>query len=126
MDVATQIEQLEKSESTCSAGKGWNGVTWNASSINATMKTTGRTRAKIQMLQNPDALCPLCDRPLDEHHWNRVVDKTRTQQQETQEQFWVVREQMAVSEREIQILRQEYQELSGNSFMMLYGNSRGS
>ncbi len=67
---------------------------------------------KLQMLQNPNALCPLCERPLDEHHWNRVVDKTETELQDTQGQFWVVREQMAVSDREIQVLRQEYREIS--------------
>ena len=75
-------------------------------------KQLAELEQKIQMLQNPDAICPLCDRSLDEHHWNRVIEKTRTQQQEITEQFWVVREQMAVSDREIQVLRQEYRELS--------------
>jgi DNA repair protein SbcC/Rad50 len=55
--------------------------------------------------------CPLCDRPLDEHHWHLVLDKHRLEQQEILDQLWVVREQLAVSEREIQILRQEYWEL---------------
>ncbi len=54
--------------------------------------------------------CPLCDRPLDEHHWHLVLDKHRVEQQEILDQLWVVREQLAVSEREIQILRQEYWE----------------
>lgn len=75
-------------------------------------KQIGELEQKIQMLQHPDAVCPLCDRALDEHHWDRVVQKTQTQQQEVQEQFWVVKEQMAVSEREIQVLRNEYRELS--------------
>lgn len=67
---------------------------------------------KIQMLQVPDAVCPLCDRPLDEHHWDRVAEKHQTQQQELLHQLWVVKEQLAVSEREIVVLRQEYGELS--------------
>lgn len=75
-------------------------------------KQLGELEQKIQMLQNPNAICPLCDRSLDEHHWNRVVEKTQTEQKDIQEQFWVVREQMAVSDREIQVLRQEYRELS--------------
>jgi DNA repair protein SbcC/Rad50 len=75
-------------------------------------KLLGELEQKLQMLQNPNALCPLCERPLDEHHWNRVVDKTETELQDTQGQFWVVREQMAVSDREIQVLRQEYREIS--------------
>lgn len=55
--------------------------------------------------------CPLCDRPLDEHHWNLVVQKHHSQQQEIWNQLWVVREQLAVSEREIQVLRHEYRQL---------------
>jgi len=67
---------------------------------------------KIQMLQVPDAACPLCDRPLDEHHWDRVSQKHQTQHQEILHQLWVTKEQLAVSEREIQVLRQEYKDLS--------------
>lgn len=66
---------------------------------------------KIQMLSIPDAICPLCDRSLDQHHWHRVVEKTQFEQKEIQEQVWVVREQKTVSEREIQVLRQEYREI---------------
>jgi DNA repair protein SbcC/Rad50 len=72
----------------------------------------GELEQKLQMLQTPNAICPLCERPLDEHHWNRVVDKTKTEYKDTEEQLWVVREQMAVSDREIQVLRQEYREIS--------------
>jgi exonuclease SbcC len=75
-------------------------------------KQIAELEQKLQMLQNPNALCPLCERPLDEHHWNRVVEKTDTELQDTQGQFWVVREQMAVSDREIQVLRQEYRDIS--------------
>ena len=56
--------------------------------------------------------CPLCDRPLDEHHWNLVQQKHQTQQQEILNQLWVVREQLATSEREIQVFRQEYRDLN--------------
>ncbi len=75
-------------------------------------KLLGELEQKLQMLQNPEALCPLCERPLDEHHWSRVVEKTQAELEDTQGQFWVVREQMAVSDREIQVLRQEYREIS--------------
>lgn len=57
-------------------------------------------------------VCPLCDRPLDEHHWHLVRQKHLCQQQEILDRLWVVREQLATSDREIQILRTEYQELS--------------
>ncbi|MGJ3245795.1 MAG: AAA family ATPase [Elainellaceae cyanobacterium] len=55
--------------------------------------------------------CPLCDRPLDRHHWQLVLERHQAEQQDLLRQLWVVREQLAVSEREIQILRQEYREL---------------
>ncbi|MBE9047801.1 exonuclease subunit SbcC [Pleurocapsales cyanobacterium LEGE 10410] len=67
---------------------------------------------KLQMLANPDAVCPLCDRELDEHHRHQVVGKTQQQQQEIQEQIWVIREQLSTCDRELQLLRQEYQEIS--------------
>ncbi|KJH72302.1 exonuclease subunit SbcC [Aliterella atlantica] len=74
-------------------------------------KQIGELEQKMQMLQNPDAVCPLCDRPLDKHHWDRVVQKTQSQQQEVQDQFWVSRDQMAATDSEIQTLRQEYRQL---------------
>jgi exonuclease SbcC len=67
---------------------------------------------KLQILHNPNALCPLCESPLDDDHWSRVIQRTQLEYEDTQGQFWVVREQMAVSDREIQVLRQEYREIS--------------
>jgi exonuclease SbcC len=55
--------------------------------------------------------CPLCDRPLDEHHWHLVLEHHRTEQQEIRNQLWVIREQLTTSDREIRVLRQEYREL---------------
>lgn len=71
----------------------------------------GELKQKLQMLQTPDVACPLCEQELDEHHRLRVIQKTENQHQEIQEQFWVIREQMAVCERELQVLRAEYREL---------------
>ena len=67
---------------------------------------------KLQMLDNPDAACPLCDRPLDSHYRSHVVDKTRQQQQEIEEQIWVIKEQLSTCDRELQLLRQEYHDIS--------------
>ncbi len=55
--------------------------------------------------------CPLCDRPLDQHHWQVVMERHQTEHEEILRQLWVVREQLATAEREIQVLRQEYREL---------------
>lgn len=81
----------------------------------------GEILQKLQMLQNQVAEgeeenaqfppCPLCDRPLDEHHWSLVLLKHQTKQQEIQDQLWVLREQLVTSEREIHILRSEYRQL---------------
>lgn len=74
----------------------------------------GELDQKLQMLRNPDAICPLCERSLDEHNWNRVADKTKAEYKETEEQLWVFREQLACTDREIQVLRQKYREISQN------------
>jgi exonuclease SbcC len=66
---------------------------------------------KLQLLQQPDAPCPVCDRPLDQHNWEEVLHKHHEEREDLQRQIWVIREQLAVSEREIQVLRQEYREL---------------
>jgi exonuclease SbcC len=71
----------------------------------------GELEKKLQMLRTPDASCPLCESPLDEHHWNRVLDKTKEEYKDIEDQLWVLREQNAVSDREIQLLRQEYREI---------------
>ena len=63
---------------------------------------------KLGLLAQPEAACPLCDRPLAAHHRTVVEQRHRQQQQELQEEIWVIREQLATSEREIQVLRQEY------------------
>ncbi|MDJ0554111.1 MAG: exonuclease subunit SbcC [Microcoleaceae cyanobacterium MO_207.B10] len=81
----------------------------------------GELEQKLQMLNNgmdngattttEYPPCPLCNRPLDEHHWHLVVDKNQSQQREIRDLLWVVREQLAMSEREIQVLRTEYREI---------------
>jgi exonuclease SbcC len=55
--------------------------------------------------------CPLCSRPLDEHHWQVVLERHQQEKQEIQDQLWVIREQLTTSDREIRVLRQEYREL---------------
>ncbi|WP_315874807.1 SMC family ATPase [Thermocoleostomius sinensis] len=55
--------------------------------------------------------CPLCDRPLDQHHWQVVLDHHRHEQRELHHQLWVIREQLTTSDREIRILRQEYRDV---------------
>jgi exonuclease SbcC len=61
--------------------------------------------------ENTYPLCPLCDRPLDEHHWQVVLARHQAEREEIRRQLWVVHEQLTVSQREIQVLRQEYREV---------------
>ncbi len=70
---------------------------------------TPSTEQKTDTITQP--LCPLCDRPLDEHHWSLVVGKHRTQQQEIRDKMWVINEQLAIADREIQGFREEYRQL---------------
>ncbi|MBD2326542.1 SMC family ATPase [Alkalinema sp. FACHB-956] len=89
----------------------------HASSNHASSNYTSGNSDLDSTVTNPTANladfppCPLCDRPLDEHHWELVVQKHLAKQQEILEQIWVIREQLAVSEREIQVLRQEYRDI---------------
>ena len=66
---------------------------------------------KLDMLSIPDAICPLCERGLDEHHRHQVISKTQQQQHEIESQIWVIKEQLVTCDRELQLLRQEYKEL---------------
>ena len=68
-------------------------------------------RQKLDILQNPSAVCPLCEQNLDEHHRHQVVQKTHTQQEEIQNHVWVIKEQIATCERELNLLRKEYAQL---------------
>lgn len=77
----------------------------------ATEGATGESPQRSVLDGLPYPPCPLCDRPLDEHHWNLVLAKHQEKHQDVLRQIWVIREQLAVSEREIQILRQEYREI---------------
>ncbi|MBE7384036.1 MAG: SMC family ATPase [Leptolyngbya sp. SIO1E4] len=74
----------------------------------------GQIEQKLQLLKQPDAPCPVCDRPLEHHNWEEVLARHRQEREELLRQIWVIREQLAVSEREIQVLRQEYRELEAS------------
>ncbi len=56
-------------------------------------------------------VCPLCDRPLDATHYQQVLAKQHAEQKDIRDRLWTIHEQLAVSERELQLLREEYQEV---------------
>ena len=60
------------------------------------------------MLSNPDVNCPLCDRPLDDKHLQMVHQQHELERQEALDLLVVVRDQILTSQREIEVLREEY------------------
>ncbi|MFZ9737298.1 MAG: AAA family ATPase [Prochlorotrichaceae cyanobacterium] len=56
----------------------------------------------------PGSDCPLCHRPLDEVHWEQVQHHQTEQRQDIVDMLLVLADQLMVSEREIQVLREEY------------------
>ena len=66
---------------------------------------------KIATIGDIGAPCPLCDRPLDADHWTLVAGKHQQERQEASDRLWLIREQMATSNREIALLRDEYRRI---------------
>lgn len=104
-------------------GTHWNTAeqrTWVAEPIETTGEAMQFTLASVldpqsAALKQANVLayppCPLCHRPLDEHHWQVVLQHHQQEKQEIQDQLWVIREQLTTSDREIRVLRQEYRDL---------------
>ncbi len=66
---------------------------------------------KINLLNNPDSACPLCEQELDESRRYNVIDKTQKQQQTLQEQIWLLQEELSVIKRDIKELISEDKKL---------------
>ena len=75
------------------------------------VKSNDGTEEHIAPLQQHFPPCPLCDRPLDAQHWQVVLERHYDEHRDIRGQLWVIREQLSASEKEIQILRQEYRDL---------------
>ncbi len=72
----------------------------------------GKFDQMLALLEDPDeAHCPLCTQILKGADWQKLRDRTKAQREDIQNQIWVIREQLAASESEIQTLRQEYRAL---------------
>jgi DNA repair protein SbcC/Rad50 len=66
---------------------------------------------KLELLETPDASCPVCDRPLDENHWQHVLTSAKTERENIEQQISATQEERSRYERERQDLRIEYQQL---------------
>lgn len=103
-----RLQRLEQAASTSSTRAAESNVAYEVMAL-VTPDPDQPTFAEVPDRASP--LCPLCDHPLDEHHWQLVLARHQEEYNEVLRQLWVIREQLAVSEREIQVLRQEYREL---------------
>lgn len=66
---------------------------------------------KLELLQKPEAVCPLCERPLDEEHKQHVTNKTQQEYHAIETQKETIWEDLAKSERELEKCQQEYQQI---------------
>jgi exonuclease SbcC len=66
---------------------------------------------KLDMLAEERAICPLCERELDEHHLHYVKEKTLQQKKTFEDQSWQYGEKIIHCERELTDLRKEYKKL---------------
>ncbi|MEM1239805.1 MAG: SMC family ATPase [Cyanobacteria bacterium P01_H01_bin.26] len=65
---------------------------------------------RLEVLNQPDANCPLCEHPLVDHG-PQVIARLQQERETLQQRIWVIREQLTTSQREIQVLRREYRAL---------------
>lgn len=67
---------------------------------------------KLELLESPEAVCPLCERPLDEDHKQRVTDKTQQEHHAIQLEKETIWEDLAKAQRELEKYNQEYEQLN--------------
>jgi DNA repair protein SbcC/Rad50 len=66
---------------------------------------------KLELLKTPDASCPLCDRPLDENHWEHVLTTAKSERENIEQQISASQEEHSRYTQERQALRAEYAHL---------------
>lgn len=71
-------------------------------------KYTALLEQKQALENGAVTVCPTCERPLDREHLAHLLQHIEANLSELQNEMWVLKEQQATSECEIQVLRQEY------------------
>jgi DNA repair protein SbcC/Rad50 len=66
---------------------------------------------KLELLEVPDASCPLCDRPLDEAHWQQILSDAKIERANIEQQISATQEEHSRYTQERQALRSEYKQL---------------
>ena len=66
---------------------------------------------KLELLEIPNASCPVCDLPLDENHWQHVLSNAESERENIEQQISVTQEEQSRYTQERQALVAEYQQL---------------
>ena len=66
---------------------------------------------KLELLEIPNASCPVCDLPLDENHWQHVLSSAKSERENIEQQISVTQEEQSRYTQERQALVAEYQQL---------------
>ncbi len=67
---------------------------------------------KLEMLNKDHAICPLCERELDENHLAHVISKTREEEKQIESESWHYETEIVNCKRELEKLRNEYGKLN--------------
>ncbi|WP_310483296.1 exonuclease subunit SbcC [Chamaesiphon sp. VAR_48_metabat_403] len=67
---------------------------------------------KLVLLETPDASCPLCDRPLDESHWEHVLTSAKNEREQIEQQISATQEEHSRYVKEKEDLSIEYKQLN--------------
>uniref|UniRef100_UPI00286A80BF SbcC/MukB-like Walker B domain-containing protein n=1 Tax=Chamaesiphon sp. OTE_20_metabat_361 TaxID=2964689 RepID=UPI00286A80BF len=71
----------------------------------------GELDRKLELLATPDASCPVCDRPLDENHWEHVLSSAQAERANVEQQISATREEHSRYVREREDLLTEYKQI---------------
>jgi DNA repair protein SbcC/Rad50 len=66
---------------------------------------------KLELLEVPDASCPLCDNPLDETHWQQILSDAQAERENINQQISATQEEHSRYTQERQTLVNEYKQL---------------
>jgi DNA repair protein SbcC/Rad50 len=67
---------------------------------------------KLELLEVPDASCPVCDRPLDENHWEHVLTSAKSDRANIEQQISATQEEHSRYVRERENLIAQYKQLN--------------
>ncbi|MGI0482992.1 exonuclease subunit SbcC [Geminocystis sp. CENA526] len=75
-------------------------------------KQIEKLHQKLDILNQDHAVCPLCDRELDDNHLNHVITKTKEEEKQLESESWQYETEKRNCERELEKLRLEYGQLN--------------